>query len=122
MTLLGTIAAAMAARNPELAPQAALLPVLVRQLHTYPGRVEGLLELFDRGGLGQHVASWISNGPNMPVTPEQLAHVLGADLLNQLASESGLEQPQVLSALAIMLPSLVNQATPNGRIEPGRLF
>lgn len=122
MTLLSSIAAAVAARNPQLAAQAALLPVLLDQFRSYPGGVEGLLTLFEKGGLGPQVVSWIGTGPNMSVEPEQLRAVLGEPLICQLSEQSGLDQTTLLSALAIMLPSLVDKATPDGRLNLDQVF
>src|SRR5690606_25975810 len=74
----------------------------------------GLIQKFQQGGLGEVVASWIGSGPNQPVSPGQLQSVLGNDLVSQLAQRSGQDSGSVLSALSAMLPSLIDQATPNG--------
>ena len=37
----------------------------------------GLVSNFEQAGLGHLVQSWISNGPNQPVSPQQLQSVFG---------------------------------------------
>lgn len=115
MGLLDSIVSAMGAQNPQAAEQAALLPALVEQVRAYPGGLPALVEKFQQGGLGGAVASWMGAQQNEPVTPEQLRPVLGESLLNKLAQGSGLDTDLVLSNLSIMLPSLVDQLTPNGQ-------
>lgn len=115
MGLLDSIVSAVGAQNPQAAEQAALLPALIEQVKAYPGGLPGLIEQFQRGGLGDVIASWIGSQQNLPVTPGQLRPVLGDDLVGKLAQGSGLNAESVLSNLSVMLPSLVDQATPNGQ-------
>jgi uncharacterized protein YidB (DUF937 family) len=115
MGLLDSIVSAMGAQNPQAAEQAALLPALVEQVKAYPGGLPALIEKFQQGGLGDVIASWMGAQQNQPVTPEQLRPVLGEDLVGKLAQGSGLDTDAVLNNLSIMLPSLVDQLTPNGQ-------
>lgn len=78
----------------------------------------GLINRFDAAGLGDVARSWVSQGPNMAVAPEQLRHVLGEDQVTDLARQSGLEPGDVLGQLAQLLPDLVDRMTPEGRL-PG---
>ena len=117
MGLLDSIVSSMSARDPQMADQASLLPALIDQVNRYPGGLPGLIEKFQQGGLGGAVASWIGTGQNDPVTPGQLNSVLGDGIVSQLAERSGLESGAVLSSLSAMLPSLVDQLTPNGQAD-----
>src|SRR5690606_30956012 len=119
--LFDSVASALGAGNAQASPQAALLPALIEQIKSFPGGVPGLLEKFREGGLGAVVASWIGTGPNLPVTGEQLQSVLGNDVLGSLAQSSGLDLNSVLDSLSTMLPSLVDQATPNGEADLPKL-
>ncbi|NYT79988.1 DUF937 domain-containing protein [Alcaligenaceae bacterium] len=114
MGLLNSIVSAMGERNPELGAQARLLPVLIEQVNRFPGGLPGLIEKFQQAGLGGVVASWIREGRNEPISPDQLHSALGDDIVNDLARSSGLDVGAVLGNLSIMLPSLVDQATPDG--------
>ena len=41
------------------------------------GGLSGLMTSFEQGGLGHIAQSWVGNGPNQPVSPQQLQGVLG---------------------------------------------
>jgi uncharacterized protein YidB (DUF937 family) len=85
------------------------------------GGLAGLVQAFQKNGLGEIVNSWVSTGQNLPVTPNQIEQGLGSDLLNQLAGKAGLSSGAVGSQLAGLLPDLVDKLTPNGKIEAGGL-
>lgn len=80
------------------------------------GGLQGLMNLFNKAGLADHVKSWISTGPNQPVSPSQLAQALGPDTLSQLGAQVGLDPAQVSAGLAQVLPSVVDGLTPTGQI------
>lgn len=101
---------------------AALLPVLLEQLKKYPGGLSGLVDSFRKGGLGDIVASWIGKGQNLPVSIDQLRHVLPAALVGGLAQQSGQDDNTVLSLLTKVLPQVVDQATPDGEVKEGQGF
>ncbi len=83
------------------------------------GGLTGLASLFEQKGLGHLVSSWISTGQNLPISEEQIGHVLGGEQLSQLAARVGLTPQQAMSSLAQLLPSLVDRMTPNGQIPQG---
>jgi uncharacterized protein YidB (DUF937 family) len=81
------------------------------------GGLAGLVQAFQKNGLGEIVSSWVSAGQNLPITPSQVERGLGGDLLSQLASQAGLSSGAAGSQLAGLLPDLVDKLTPNGKIE-----
>jgi len=85
------------------------------------GGLDGLVQAFQKNGLGDIVNSWVSTGQNLPITPSQIEQGLGGDLLSQLASKAGLSSGTASSQLAGLLPDLVDKLTPNGKIEIGGL-
>lgn len=85
------------------------------------GGLAGLVQVFQKNGLGEIVNSWVSTGQNLPVTPNQIEQGLGSDLLSQLASKAGLSSGAASSQLSGILPDLVDKLTPNGKIEAGGL-
>ena len=85
------------------------------------GGLAGLVQSFQKNGLGEIVNSWVSTGRNLPVTPNQIEQGLGGDLLNQVAGKAGLSAGTASSLLACLLPDLVDKLTPNGKIEAGGL-
>jgi len=85
------------------------------------GGLTGLVQAFQKNGLGEIVNSWVSTGQNLPVTPNQIEQGLGSDLLSQLAGKAGLSSGAASSQLSGILPDLVDKLTPNGKIEAGGL-
>jgi uncharacterized protein YidB (DUF937 family) len=80
------------------------------------GGLAGIISGFERAGLGHIVQSWIGNGPNQPVSPQQLQGVLGNDRVQTMAGETGMAPHDFLSQLSQHLPSAVDGLTPNGRL------
>lgn len=85
------------------------------------GGLAGLVQAFQKNGLGEIVNSWVSTGQNLPVTANQIEQGLGSDLLSQLASKAGLSSGAASSQLSGILPDLVDKLTPGGKIESGWL-
>src|SRR5215475_13487946 len=84
------------------------------------GGLQGFLDQFRRAGLGEMVSSWVSRGSNTPVTTEQLDRAIGGDTINRIASNVGAQRGVVASALAYMIPRVVDLLTPEG-VVPSRL-
>ncbi len=80
------------------------------------GGLGGLMSQFEQGGLGHIAQSWVGNGPNHPVTPEQLHGVLGADQVQTMATQAGMQPHDFLSQLSQHLPNAVHGMTPDGRM------
>src|SRR5690242_13713475 len=80
------------------------------------GGVQGVVNQFEQNGLGATVRSWVSTGPNQPISPGELQRVLGSDLLQQLAAKSGLSLQQLTEKLSDVLPRAVDGLTPGGTI------
>jgi len=98
---------------------AALLPAVVGMMGGGGGGASGLEKLvgnLQAGGLGDIVGSWVGMGPNKAITPDQVKAGLGPATLKQLATQSGLPVGQVAEHLTSILPSLVNNLTPDGKI------
>jgi uncharacterized protein YidB (DUF937 family) len=81
--------------------------------------LDGLIDRFQRGGLGDVMESWIGHGENRPVAPDRLADALGSDTVNALQQRTGLNRDDLLSQLAQALPQVINGLTPQGRRPSG---
>jgi uncharacterized protein YidB (DUF937 family) len=80
------------------------------------GGIGELLEKFKQNGEGETAESWIKQGPNKEVSPPQLKHAIGADVLQQLEQQTGLSQEELLARLSRELPAAVDKYTPEGRL------
>jgi len=106
--------ARVAAQNPQAV--AAVVSLLSTRDTSVGGSggLGGLVQAFQNKGLGDMVAGWISTGPNPPVTASQVTEVLGADVLKQFAAKAGVPHAEAGGLLASLLPSVVDQLTPQG--------
>jgi len=96
-----------------------LLPGLLGQVlgQTNLGSVGGLLAQLQQGGLGDQVASWLGNGANAAISPDQLRDALGSDRVRQMAQSAGLPVDQLLAVLAQHLPGTIDKMSPNGALD-----
>jgi uncharacterized protein YidB (DUF937 family) len=81
------------------------------------GGLSGLLSGFQQAGLGHIAQSWIGNGPNQPVSPQQLQTVFGDDQVHTMARQAGMAPHDFLSQLSQHLPRVVDGMTPNGELH-----
>ena len=89
---------------------------VVTDLLAKHGGVQGVVNAFEKNGLGGTVRSWVGTGPNEPVSPADVHRVLGSDLLQQLSAKSGLSVSELADKLSHVLPQAVDHLTPDGTI------
>ena len=82
------------------------------------GNLQGLVDQLQQAGLDKQVQSWLGNGPNMGVSVDQLRAALGNEQVRQLAQHFGVDPDAALNMLAEHLPNVVDQASPNGALQP----
>jgi len=80
------------------------------------GGLGGLMSSFQQAGLGHIAQSWVGNGQNQPVSPQQLQSVFGDNQVQSMSSQAGMAPQDFLSQLSQHLPNVVNGMTPNGRL------
>jgi uncharacterized protein YidB (DUF937 family) len=80
------------------------------------GGLQGVVNEFEKNGLGPTISSWVGTGPNQPITPGDLQRALGPDLLQELASKTGMSIQDLTEKLAQVLPQAVDKLTPGGTI------
>jgi uncharacterized protein YidB (DUF937 family) len=89
---------------------------VVNNLVEQQGGLQGLISKFQQQGFGDTVNSWVSTGPNKPISPDEVHRALGPDLLQQLAAKSGLSVQELAQKLSTILPQAVDTMTPDGRV------
>jgi uncharacterized protein YidB (DUF937 family) len=83
------------------------------------GLLDGLSNIIGKlsqGGAAPQVNSWVGPGANHPIQPGQLGGALGDQTINDLIAKTGLTKEQLLAGLSTVLPQLVNNLTPKGRM------
>jgi uncharacterized protein YidB (DUF937 family) len=96
--------------------QANAVGALLALVNGSGGGLGGLVQAFQKNGLGDLVASWVGTGQNLPISPEQIEKVLGSQQLSQFASQAGVPAEAARATLASMLPALIDKLTPDGQL------
>src|SRR5262245_7971119 len=81
--------------------------------------LNGFLDRFRRAGVGNLVSSWLS-GDAKAVSVDAVESALGHSTIDRIGSRAGLSFSTAASAIALMLPKLIQRLAPGGAI-PGRL-
>jgi uncharacterized protein YidB (DUF937 family) len=90
------------------------MATVVNHLIERHGGVAGIVSELKQKGLGDTVKSWVSTGPNQPVSADQLHQALGSDAIAQLAAKAGVSKEELLAKLAQALPTAIDKLTPGG--------
>ena len=85
---------------------------LMNMINNQPGGLPGLIQAFHDKGMGGLVQSWVGTGQNLPISADQISHVLGSDQVKQLAASAGISPDAAGATLAM----LVDHATPGGQV------
>lgn len=81
------------------------------------GGLGELVERFNRAGQGQKADSWVRQGPNEEVAPNELEQVLGPEVLAKISQHTGLSRDELLDRLSRVLPQAVDRYTPGGNLN-----
>lgn len=80
------------------------------------GGLSDLMKQLQQKGHGDTVNSWVGDGPNKAIAPNDLAKALGADQIDALMEQSGLSRDELLDGLSRHLPQVIDRLTPEGRV------
>lgn len=87
----------------------------VLQEHGVSG-MTGLISHFEQAGLGEHMASWVGTGENLPIDAASIQAALGMPIVASIAAKLGVDPATATQLLAQHLPNIVNGATPGGDV------
>lgn len=81
------------------------------------GGLGGLLEKLTKNGQGGAADSWVKpDAQNEPIAPGDLGKAIGGKMLSELSRRTGVPEEQLLEQLSKVLPGVVDQLTPNGKV------
>jgi uncharacterized protein YidB (DUF937 family) len=80
------------------------------------GGLSDLIEHMTGNGQSEAAKSWVQNGPNRELNASELESALGTEAIGQLTSRTGLSRDDLLARLKTVLPTAVDQMTPEGRL------
>lgn len=83
-------------------------------LITDSGGLSAFIDRLRKSGLSDFVSSWLGSGAPRPISSSTLETALGHDTIDKIASKAGLSFSTASSALAFMLPNIIQRLTPGG--------
>lgn len=83
------------------------------------GGLENVLGRLQEQGYGDAANSWVSDGSNAPISPDILSQIFGREEIGRAAQEMGMSPDEAAGGLASVFPEIVNQMTPQGRVDSG---
>jgi uncharacterized protein YidB (DUF937 family) len=97
---------------------AALLPMLGTLLAS--GGLNKILNGFRQQGLTSEADSWVGTGANEQVSAAQVREVIDDAEIAQIAQQLGVSEDDAATAIAAVLPTLVDRVSPDGQLPDER--
>src|SRR5579863_2752999 len=79
------------------------------------GGVQGVVAQLEQQGLGNTVRSWVSSGPNQPISADQVNSAFGG-VINEIAAKTGMTPQELTAKIAQHLPAAIDHLTPQGSV------
>jgi uncharacterized protein YidB (DUF937 family) len=98
-----------------LAPKAAQAGLAPDDTHVEPDALQELISRLEHAGYREIIGSWIGDGGNEPIEPQQIAAALGPRATD-LSRDSRLPREALLQGLARLLPAVIDRITPHGKL------
>ena len=95
--------------------QGQIIGAVLQMLQGQSGGMAGVLSSFEHAGFGGVAQSWIHDGPNLPVSPDQVGQALGPGAVGDLASKLGVSHQEAAGHLSQLLPQIMDHLSPEGR-------
>jgi uncharacterized protein YidB (DUF937 family) len=80
------------------------------------GGLSNILGNMKAEGMGAQADSWVGDGENMPISPDQAKRAVGSEQVKALAARAGVSEDQAASILAGALPQVADEVSPEGRL------
>ena len=75
-----------------------------------------LMNSLNAGGLGDIAKSWLGDGSNEGISPDQVSSMLGPDKIAEFASKLGLSNEEAAGGLSEALPQIMDKASSGGSL------
>jgi uncharacterized protein YidB (DUF937 family) len=92
---------------------------VLEMLNGHQGGLGGLVGQFAQNGMGDIMNSWLGQGQNLPVSPDQLQKIFTSGQLSGLAQKMGVDPSQVTGQLSGLLPNIIDKLSPQGTLPQG---
>ncbi len=75
-----------------------------------------ILSNLNAGGLGEIASSWLGDGANAGISPDQVGSILGQDKVAEFAAKLGLSTEEAAGGLSDALPQLMDKGSSGGSL------
>ncbi len=75
-----------------------------------------LISKFQGGGMADLVSSWLGDGGNEAIAPNQVVDMLGGDKISSFASQLGMSPDQAAEGLSDAIPQMIDKASSGGAL------
>jgi len=75
-----------------------------------------IMSSLNAGGLASLAASWLGDGDNEEIAPEQVKDIFGGDKISEFASKLGLDEDSALSGLTSAIPAIMDKSSSGGSL------
>ncbi len=76
----------------------------------------GILGSLQSSGLGDVAKSWLGDGANDEISENQLEGLFGSEKIQEMASQLGTDQNDLLAGLKEALPQMIDQSSSDGNL------
>ena len=99
--------------------QSSPVGAVLQMLQSQPGGLQGVMEKLHGAGLGGAAQSWLGDGQNQAVSPDQVQSALGPDAVGQVAGQLGAGQGEAAGHIAQFLPMIMEHVGSGGQLPAG---
>ena len=75
-----------------------------------------IMSNLNAGGLASLAASWLGDGDNAEIAPEQVKDIFGGDKISEFASKLGLDEDSALGGLTSASPTIMDKSSSGGSL------
>jgi uncharacterized protein YidB (DUF937 family) len=86
---------------------------LSQVMQEHPEGMDGILNQLKQNGLGEQVQSWVSQGENKAISPDQVQQGLGSSMVENIAQRAGISPTMASGVIAVVLPLVVSHLSGN---------
>ena len=80
------------------------------------GGLGGIIAAMQEKGLGDIVESWLGDGDNADIAPEQVKEVVGEQQIAEMAASVGADEDTILDTLKDALPQIIDKSSSGGSL------
>ena len=78
--------------------------------------IGSIMSSLNAGGLASLAASWLGDGDNEEIAPEQVKDIFGSDKISEFASKLGLDEDSALGGLSSAIPAIMDKSSSGGSL------